>query len=990
VTAQDEQIIDAEIVEEHPARSRGELVRARTRVRAVRLARGAHAVVTHHRTKTAARGSARNLGYVLLGAGVVAQRVWEAKTNSRQERAMRAAEAAGDWDRVQWWAEHGEKARQQRHTRRMDLLGLPGRAAKALLIGACVWFGCLLLLGIVMAIATGHAGAAFAPILAFVHMVQFLAWLVAVGWLPGLLGIAALALFVLHWLGRAHAERMPAWMQTARGDADTVVVDERAIAHALRHLGVPAIRQYFTDGGVLGFTRIPARDGELGVQAQVRMPPGSSAADVIRKTDLLAANLGRAGIETWPSVGEDQGLLDLWVADRGALDQSAGPWPWITASSPVNVFEGVPVGRTLRGDQIIAPIDGASWLIGGRPGQGKSTFGMLLVAGAALDPTAEIWCYVLADNADFDPLAERFTRYEVGLGNDVAGAALGALGDLMGEMEHRGQVMRQRKAATAAKAGFHPLMVLMDECFPAGTLVGGVPIEQLAAGDVVPSWDSDTEQPCYSVVARVFQSKPHALVRVHWINGTSLVCTPGHPLMTRNGWRAAGSLSDFDEVLCYGPSEDGPIPRDLHDLRKTIPPATDASRLLAQGWPGVLQPRLLAHWSTQTAAGEPDRDGACRSLAAHEGTQPHVSARDTRQGGGFVTRERAQASAAGRQWSWSHRTSAATLGDAGVANRGDCANGQSRERRPTHALQARYREPGHEGCCRGGRYVALRGGTSKAGSAQAGVASWRRVDRIEVLQPGSDGRYGGLCPDGFVYNLEVAGTHVYRVADGVVAHNCHRLFQHREYGREAGELGEDVIKQARKYGIVLMLLTQSPTSTSIPKGISREVICRVAFSVVDHVGNDALLGTGKHARGIRATELRPGSEHSPGDRGKALTVGVVPNVEWAMLIGHHLSGADLAAVGKRAEQHGRPARAGREQRDLLADLDAVLGGEPVPAADVPALLRDLAPDWAPYARMSGKSLRDQLASLGVRVPSTDRRYPVDPGAVREAIARRAE
>ena len=45
---------------------------------------------------------------------------------------------------------------------------------------------------------------------------------------------------------------------------------------------------------------------------------------------------------------------------------------------------------------------------------------------------------------------------------------------------------------------------------------------------------------------------------------------------------------------------------------------------------------------------------------------------------------------------------------------------------------------------------------------------------VEVLEPGGDGRFGGVCPDGLVYNLEVEGTHTYTAA-GVVVHNCHEL-----------------------------------------------------------------------------------------------------------------------------------------------------------------------------------------------------------------------
>ena len=76
-------------------------------------------------------------------------------------------------------------------------------------------------------------------------------------------------------------------------------------------------------------------------------------------------------------------------------------------------------------------------------------------------------------------------------------------------------------------------------------------------------------------------------------------------------------------------------------------------------------------------------------------------------------------------------------------------------------------------------------------------------------------------------------------------------------------------------------------------------------------------------------------------------------------------------------------------RELLADLDEVLGADPVPSADVPALLARLAPQWAPYRELTGKALRDQLAALGIKVPSTGNRWPLDPLTVRDALTRRA-
>ena len=43
--------------------------------------------------------------------------------------------------------------------------------------------------------------------------------------------------------------------------------------------------------------------------------------------ELLAANLGRLEVETWPAVGPQANILDLWIADQGALDGPAPPWP---------------------------------------------------------------------------------------------------------------------------------------------------------------------------------------------------------------------------------------------------------------------------------------------------------------------------------------------------------------------------------------------------------------------------------------------------------------------------------------------------------------------------------------------------------------------------------------------------------------------------------------------------------------------------------------
>ena len=77
-----------------------------------------------------------------------------------------------------------------------------------------------------------------------------------------------------------------------------------------------------------------------------------------------------------------------------------------------------------------------------------------------------------------------------------------------------------------------------------------------------------------------------------------------------------------------------------------------------------------------------------------------------------------------------------------------------------------------------------------------------------------------------------------------------------------------------------------------------------------------------------------------------------------------------------------------EARDLLDDLAAVLGTDRVRLADVPALLRDLAPTWGPYRTLTGVQLRDQLDDAGVRTDHAATCSRLDPADLRRVLAER--
>jgi hypothetical protein len=161
---------------------------------------------------------------------------------------------------------------------------------------------------------------------------------------------------------------------------------------------------------------------------------------------------------------------------------------------------------------------------------------------------------------------------------------------------------------------FDPMMfglLIIDECFPAGTMIDGRPIEQFAVGDPVQAFDHVSGAPITSRVIQTFKSVPSALVLIRFRDGRRIVCTPGHPFFRPDLGRYAPAIE--------------------------------------------LSPDSLVLTHTERIRLEP------------------------------------------------------------------------------------------------------------------GIA---RVASVEILEPGSDGRFGGLCPDGFVYNLEVEHHHNY-FAEGVLVHNCH-------------------------------------------------------------------------------------------------------------------------------------------------------------------------------------------------------------------------
>jgi len=419
-------------------------------------------MVTHPHTVAAIRQGA----YVTGGVSVLTRNAWESRTTAVHTRMIRACVARGDHEGALEWEQRARQFRADRHERRLALLFAPIHIARAVLISALIGAGVLLVIGILLAYGAHNAHEVVAPFVAVVTAVRFAAALVKALWLTALVTSGAALLAGLWRTGRARAS-MPGWLATAGDGEVDLEIDETTIAGALKALNIKQINDYFKQGLPLQYL-VTARAEGRGTRAVFRLPSGVTAEKISKRRADLATGLYRAAKEVWPTTGSEAGIVDLWVADKGALAEGAGPYP-LLADGSVDVFKGVPFGKTLRGDALTAPLLERNSITGGMPGQGKSSAARVIMAGAALDPTAELRIYVPDSNFDFEAFAPRCSEYVMGAEDEKIEEILHGLRGLHAEVQRRGKLLIKyeepsvTRRLASANVGLHPLFVLLEE-----------------------------------------------------------------------------------------------------------------------------------------------------------------------------------------------------------------------------------------------------------------------------------------------------------------------------------------------------------------------------------------------------------------------------------------------------------------------------------------------------------------------------------------------
>lgn len=370
--------------------------------------------------------------------------------------------------------------------------------------------------------------------------------------------------------------------------------------------------------------------------------------------------------------------------------------------------------------------------------------------------------------------------------------------------------------------------IVIDEahCFPAGTMVDDVSIENIKVGDMVRSFNHETKCIEFKAVTDVMRRIPYGLVRVNLKNGSSVVCTHDHQFFVPGfGYVSAEFLSNgynvfvnysktgenndmqslqgriqaeqesglerekreegilLDNMLNRVEENKSTDIQELRGMQRKIRAESCAELEISNGENGsVLLQQVMQHKMETQEFGESNSFHVQRGkeIQAQGSVEEAQLVADPQIGGekqtnsdiqrnreGYANKEQ------GREWKGSH-DSARNAGEFSELDNGVHLENQCAEReRDTNTLQAGLGESSLDDSNRSGWKIPqqLEGqGERCQKNKLSGIIG---VDSVEILESGSDGRFGGMCPDGYVYDITVEGNHNF-FAEGILVHNCYK------------------------------------------------------------------------------------------------------------------------------------------------------------------------------------------------------------------------
>jgi superfamily II DNA or RNA helicase len=322
-------------------------------------------------------------------------------------------------------------------------------------------------------------------------------------------------------------------------------------------------------------------------------------------------------------------------------------------------------------------------------------------------------------------------------------------------------------------------LTVFDECFVAGTLIDGKPIEDIRVGDSVWAFNEATDRLEKREVVRVFKNiKPKHMVRIETKGHHVLHCTLGHPFYTKRGWVEAKDLKENDYVRC-----------EMYHLWGTCRFIRLSISKVCENTKSILRKKVFGLFSNAETI---RNNGGYKSevrFSENDTQQSYAKTRSKIEDVQHIESDKTQAqdSRRKRQRNASCRTiPTGIVNGYGVYDATSSTNATPANCWIPMGVQARLRKFISE---IGDRSRWCISSWEKAFRREKRpMLDWARLDSITFYESGDIRTAGQSDNRNYVYNFEVDQLHTY-VANGVVTHNCHHVIRGNTWGKVAALFG---------------------------------------------------------------------------------------------------------------------------------------------------------------------------------------------------------
>jgi S-DNA-T family DNA segregation ATPase FtsK/SpoIIIE len=261
---------------------------------------------------------------------------------------------------------------------------------------------------------------------------------------------------------------------------------EEAINKALRLTKVlPPIKKDEPPVGIRIVTFPFAVDGGKEVKFTLPQEALVTANKLQLWDEKLAAQFNVATTQVLIEEGSTAAEVVLWVADDDPLrEDDVRPSHLLTAKR-TSMWEDAVLGRDVRGRDVSTSLMWTQFIVGGLQGMGKSTVVRLLLGHALLDPDCDIYLLNFKGGNDYRRRIREVVRgYVNGSDEEHLKRALHILHSINEERRRRFQIIEDNEddfpdgkitPESAAKYGFRPVLLIMDEIQEAFAALYGTP-----------------------------------------------------------------------------------------------------------------------------------------------------------------------------------------------------------------------------------------------------------------------------------------------------------------------------------------------------------------------------------------------------------------------------------------------------------------------------------------------------------------------------------